>query len=265
MNNLLNQFNKFKKIKFVLFLLNFVFVSFVVAWTGPTDNPPNGNASSPLNVSTSTQSKLGSLSLGGDADSNYRLTLSGGGIKSDSTDGIGGYFSSTNSYGLIVNSGNVGVATTSPTHKLDVNGTGRFTDVLTTKEPTVYDSVTKLITAPINVPEASIEDGKTGFVPLIRGRTRWDTTGYRKHISIGSYRTGSLWDGGIYLAQGGNNDNYPTEYFLLGSAGSITHSSGVLYTTNNVGIGTTSPGAKLDVYGDTRIRNSANDLIYLDL
>ncbi len=37
--------------------------SYAKAWTGPTMSPPNGNISAPLNISSSTQSKLGSLVL----------------------------------------------------------------------------------------------------------------------------------------------------------------------------------------------------------
>ncbi len=35
--------------------------AYVKAWTGPTLSPPNGNISAPLNVGSSTQTKLGSL------------------------------------------------------------------------------------------------------------------------------------------------------------------------------------------------------------
>ncbi len=37
--------------------------SYLRAWTGPTLSPPNGNVSAPINVSSSTQTKLGSLIL----------------------------------------------------------------------------------------------------------------------------------------------------------------------------------------------------------
>ena len=55
-------------------------------------------------------------------DANYRITTAGGGIKAESTDWPAGYFSSASGYGLIVNSGNVGIGTTAPGAKLEVAG-----------------------------------------------------------------------------------------------------------------------------------------------
>jgi len=66
----------------------------VLAWTGPTANPPANNTPTPLNESNTSQTKEGGL------------TLNTGGA--------------TN--GLIVQSGNVGIGTTSPGAKLEVNG-----------------------------------------------------------------------------------------------------------------------------------------------
>jgi hypothetical protein len=50
----------------------------------------------------------------------YGESVNGGGVKGYSTNGIGGFFGSTSGYGLIVDSGNVGIGTTSPSSKLHV-------------------------------------------------------------------------------------------------------------------------------------------------
>lgn len=63
-------------------------------------------------------------------DSNYKITTSGGGIKAESTNQPAGYFNSASGYGLIVNSGNVGIGTMSPGYKLDVAGDVRWTGTL---------------------------------------------------------------------------------------------------------------------------------------
>jgi hypothetical protein len=45
----------------VLALILVFTAGYVKAWTGPTLSPPNGNISAPINVGSSTQTKLGSL------------------------------------------------------------------------------------------------------------------------------------------------------------------------------------------------------------
>lgn len=77
----------------VLFIA--VGVTVAAAWTGPTQAAPdNGTVTAPLNVSGTAQSKVGGL-----------LLNSGG---------------ATN--GLIVQSGNVGISTTTPSKKFSVEG-----------------------------------------------------------------------------------------------------------------------------------------------
>ena len=63
-------------------------------------------------------------------DANYRITTAGGGIKAESTDWPAGYFSSASGYGLIVNSGNVGIGTTDPGGPLHVKSGA--TDIIKT-------------------------------------------------------------------------------------------------------------------------------------
>ncbi len=52
---------------FFVFCLVFVGlgVGFAHAWTGPTQAPPNGNVSAPVNVGTTNQVKNASLSVNG--------------------------------------------------------------------------------------------------------------------------------------------------------------------------------------------------------
>ncbi|MHB9019533.1 MAG: tail fiber domain-containing protein [Minisyncoccota bacterium] len=64
---------------------------------------------------------IGNIGIGlTSPDANYKLTTSGGGIKSESTTQPAGYFNSTSGYGLLVNTGNVGIGTTAPTNKLHI-------------------------------------------------------------------------------------------------------------------------------------------------
>jgi hypothetical protein len=50
--------------------------SFVLAWTGPTSVPPNGNTPAPVNVALNTQSKLGQLFVNTDLSNPYTVGLS---------------------------------------------------------------------------------------------------------------------------------------------------------------------------------------------
>lgn len=69
-------------------------LQFVRAWTEPSVAPPGGNVGAPINTSNLGQTKIGGLILN-----------TGGAVN-----------------GLIVQNGNVGISTTSPTTKLDING-----------------------------------------------------------------------------------------------------------------------------------------------
>lgn len=68
-------------------------------WSGPTQSPPNGNAATPLNITSTAQTKAGGL-----------LLNSGGAAN-----------------GLIVQLGNSGFATTAPSARLSVTGAGTGT------------------------------------------------------------------------------------------------------------------------------------------
>lgn len=78
-------------------IATFLVVALIYAWTEPSSAPPSGNVSAPLNVSTTTQYKGGAL-------------------------GIGGLFQTDKDTHLAIFSGNVGIGTTSPGAKLDIQG-----------------------------------------------------------------------------------------------------------------------------------------------
>ena len=88
-----------QKAKSIALILGVLTMSFLVgylafAWVGPTAPPPGGNVPAPLNVGNVGQTKAGGLIL--------------------NTGGA--------STGLIVRYGNVGIGTTGPAQKLDING-----------------------------------------------------------------------------------------------------------------------------------------------
>jgi len=91
---------KIVSLTFGILVLCFAVGFYVVAWTPPTAPPPGNNVDSPLNVGPNAQYKSGGLILNtGGADN-----------------------------GLIVDKGNVGIGTTEPQAKLDVNGNVKAND-----------------------------------------------------------------------------------------------------------------------------------------
>jgi hypothetical protein len=108
----------FSRIAALLFGLG-VFFSFsgmiyaYTNWTDPSTSAPGGNIAPPINISPNNQSKSGNLSVG--TGLSYWITKSG-----DS-------FALNNNAGetklVIGQDGNVGIGTTGPNSKLDINGT----------------------------------------------------------------------------------------------------------------------------------------------
>ena len=142
----------------------FFFPLVVCAWTGPTATAPGNNTATPLNVSSVSQAKNGSLGvnglavfgntlLGGSAGSNaylnfgatagsggYGIFDNGGTLNFKNSGGswqslqqivtilVGssGLWTSGSGGTIYYNGGNVGINTTNPNAKLEVNGSAQF-------------------------------------------------------------------------------------------------------------------------------------------
>lgn len=111
--------------------------------------------------------------------------------------------------------------------------TGSFSGLVTGPNPSYVTAVTSLTATAtsFNVPQVTVPNSGTSFVPLLHGSTILSGAGYVGHVSLGAIRTGTNnWAGGAYLALGGN-DAYSTEYYTFGFGGTISHSSGATVLT----------------------------------
>jgi len=116
------------------------------AWVEPTAMPPGGNIAAPLNTGNVGQSKVGGLTLN-----------------------VGG-----STYGLIVQNGLVGIGTTAPGEKLEVNGNilltgGNSNDNNSNTNSPVY--TIKNVAAPVNDTDVATK----GYVDAASGGTASDS------------------------------------------------------------------------------------------
>ena len=125
--------------------------------------------------------------------------------------------------------GNLGIGTSSPAYKLEVNG--NFAAGGTSTIGTTY-------------PQLTLNGTTNQHAYLIINRTN-----YESGIQFQTSGTTKWW---MYMPSG--NDAALRFYTNQNSSGDILN----LTNTGNVGIGTTSPGAKLEVYGVVRVSESSS-------
>jgi len=255
----------------------FSVLALILAWQEPSQTPPQGNVPAPINVGTTTQYKQGALGIGGvlvgDSDAyfagnvgigttapTYKLDVSGdinasgvyrkGGIAGVSVSCGSGTTPSgiTISGGIVTSAGsctpiggggesywtlsgsnlyptntnwNVGIGTTAPNTKLEVAGT--------------------ITAGPASGGRHIIVNDIAGAKWAL-GTGGYDLTFYKHKSDTNTWET-------ALIIQGDGATNVPQGFsFFAGGSERLTITS-----NGNVGIGTRTPGAKLEVAGQIKI------------
>lgn len=192
-------------------------------------------ATSSLGISGGTVSVLNDLSL-----TNGYVVRGGAGNTAEATSSL-----------FIADDGSVGIGTTSPGATLHVEGTDPFlVEVLSSSG---YLSGAH----GINIVGTDV-GGSTAY----RGLSL--VTPYGNGTALSSYFRNTRGSSDIFVGlEIGTVTSHPIR-FLTNSTGENVNEHMRITSTGNIGIGTTSPSSKLDVWGDFRVGTSSTSTLFVD-
>jgi len=211
-----------------------------------------------LNGGTGNTGGLGSATEGV-----YGSASTGSGVKGTSTSGTGGYFSSTTGNGLIVESGKVGIGTTTPSSTLHVvgpdnNGTTAPLQVTSGSQSMLLDGNEIDSNGALFVNHNSAGDvalvtggGKVGIGTASPKRALHNTGDYygKGHIWLHAIQGDGL-DGTAYLQARDDSGTSTIDLQLRTQQAGAFVDAVTVKSNGDVGIGNPAPAAKLDVNGN---------------
>jgi hypothetical protein len=207
---------------------------------------------------------------------------------------VAGYFSAsgaTNNYGLIVNAGNVGIGTSTPSQLLSIGSSGQLTvdssGIIAVPSITIGSSVVPYVVSGITNPVSW--NGTYNFAGTYNSKNSYAISGNTSYIwwngsywlittARGAFGAASLYNatnsatppsGAAWGLQGtatvsglsvttgvGSNAVIDGGGNISSGANLVLSGTGPSSIAGSVGIGTTSPGYKLDVNGDINIEST---------